>query len=141
MASNVIYDGAGSTLIFSKTKLEFEIISIQPPQKKQTQIDVTGVNNKKYKTSVRGKLIAMSGAQFVVQGDMKSLQIESFADNEEITVTYPNGATYKFWGYVAEVNDGNLAVDSVPSATLVLGVSNRDESGAEKEPTFTDATA
>lgn len=61
--------------------------------------------------------------------------------NQLITVTFPDGSTYSFYGWVDEFTPGAIAEGSQPTADVTIICSNQNESGEETAPVFTPASA
>ena len=65
---------------------------------------------------------------------MDSLQV-----NQSITVTFPNGDTLVVWGWLEEFSPGEMAEGEVPTADIVIEISNRNGSGVETGPVWAAA--
>jgi len=61
--------------------------------------------------------------------------------NQLITVTFPDGSTYSFYGWVDEFTPGAIAEGAQPTADVTIICSNQNESGEETAPVFTPASA
>ena len=59
--------------------------------------------------------------------------------NQVITVTFPDGSTLTFWGWLDEFAPGNHVEGEQPTATITIQPSNQDNSNVEKPPIYAAA--
>ena len=59
--------------------------------------------------------------------------------NQLITVTFPDGSTYAFWGWVDEFTPSELVDGTQPTATCTIICSNMNDSSVETDPVYTAA--
>lgn len=62
---------------------------------------------------------------------------EQLGINQRITVTFPDGATMMFWGWMDAFTPAQMAEGTQPTANVVFHPSNRDTDGAEVAPLYT----
>lgn len=58
----------------------------------------------------------------------------TYGVNQQIVVTWSNGKTLTFWGWVDEFDPGTQEEGKQPEGTLVIEISNTDGSGNESPP-------
>lgn len=61
--------------------------------------------------------------------------------NQLITVTFPDGDTLAFWGWIDKFTPGDHVEGEQPTADVTIMPSNQDASGAEVGPVHTPAGA
>lgn len=59
--------------------------------------------------------------------------------NNEITITFADGSTLKFWGWLNSFRPGAAQEGSQPVAEITIIASNQDDAGVEDAPEFTPA--
>lgn len=68
-------------------------------------------------------------------------QIKSMVNvNQLITVTFPDGSTWAFWGWLDEFTPGNHVEGEMPTANVVIQPSLTDASGDEIAPAYSAAS-
>ena len=123
-------DGQGTTIEFSiDTTLYFFPKNLTPsgwdgggPN------DVTLLSNTKYMTMMPKTLktiTALSGeAAYSTQGLKTDGSIGSFAAmvnrNQQVTVTYPDGAQFTFWGYLDKLTPNQIVGGQQPTLTFTI---------------------
>ena len=63
--------------------------------------------------------------------------IAELQDNQEITVTFSDGSTVVFWGWVDKFIPQGSSEGGMPEAEITIIPSNRDDAGAEQAPAYT----
>jgi len=56
--------------------------------------------------------------------------------NQEITITFPDNTTLKFWGWLKNFTPGELSEGTQAEAECVIVPSNQNNSGQEVSPTY-----
>jgi hypothetical protein len=59
--------------------------------------------------------------------------------NQLITVTFPDGSTLAFYGWLDKFNPGEHTEGEQPEAEVIIECSNQDENGVETEAVYTPA--
>lgn len=59
--------------------------------------------------------------------------------NQQVTYTYPDGATRVVWSYVRSFQQAGMTEGTRPTATVVIPATNRDDNGDEALPVDTPA--
>jgi len=57
---------------------------------------------------------------------------------QEITVTFPDHSTIKFWGWIDEFTPASNTEGEQPTASMTIQPSNHDLDGVESAPVYTD---
>ncbi len=58
--------------------------------------------------------------------------------NDQITVTFPDGSTLAFWGFLRLFDVQSMEGGSPPEANITIQPTNTDGSGAEQGPVMTE---
>jgi hypothetical protein len=61
------------------------------------------------------------------------------AVNQLITVTFPDGATLVFWGWLEEFTIASMKEGEQPTATVKFNPGNIDSDGVEVAPVYSDS--
>ncbi len=101
--------------------------------------DTTTMRNLVYRTQSPKQLITMTDATLKVAYDAAvSDQIVAIINvNNLITITYPDGATLAFWGWLNTWAPDPLVEGEQPTATVTIHASNQNASGVETAPVLT----
>jgi len=98
-------------------------------------IDTTTMRNETLRTASPKSLKTLSPMTIVA-----AYETEAYADlrdqineNQLITVTFPDGASLHFWGWVDEFTPGALTEGEQPTATVTIIPSNHDEGTPQLE--------
>lgn len=138
-----IDDGHKTLITFAETaNVKFYEKSVTPPSMSAGGAnDTTTMHNDRWRTNAPKKLITMGDMSVTAAYDPAVLtQIKDMlGKNQEITVTHPDGSTWKFWGWVDEFTPGANSEGSQPTAEVKIICSNQDDLGVETEPTYTAA--
>lgn len=59
--------------------------------------------------------------------------------NQKITITYPDGSTVEFWGWLESFDPSEHQEGTQPTATVTFIVSNLNASGVETPPVYAAA--
>ena len=106
-------------------------------------IDTTTMHNVRWRTMAARALISMTpisvrGAYdpFVYDLFLSIVNIET-----TVTVTFPDGTTLAFYGFLQNFEPDELAEGELPEATFTVQPTNQDPStGAEENPVLNSAT-
>ena len=104
--------------------------------------DTTTMRNLYYRTQSPKKLKKMSDASVTVSYNPAVLaDIESAINiNQQITVTFPDGDTFEFWGWLNSFKPNQIKEGEQPTAQIEIMASMQDNSRVETSPTFTAGT-
>jgi len=102
--------------------------------------DTTTMRNSVYRTFAPKKLITLTDCTLKVSYDaaIEPQLIELVNENNLITITYPDGATLAFWGWLNSFIPDPLIEGAQPEATITIHPSNQNASLVETAPEFTD---
>lgn len=143
MDSNVRIDDGFQTLITFENIPAVKIFekTVTPPgMQAGGAIDTTTMRNIAWRTNSPKKLktltaISATVAYATVAYAELMAQISLL---QQITVTFPDGATLSMWGWLDEFTPGQLEEGNQPTATITIQPSNHDASGAEVAPVYTE---
>lgn len=105
-------------------------------------IDTTTMHNTDVRTKWPKALAEYGQASMNVAYDPDVIdEIDAMhQQNQEITVTLPDGATFVFWGWIEEFDPEEFQEGEQPMASVVIEVSNLNNSDAETKPVYTTGT-
>jgi hypothetical protein len=103
--------------------------------------DTTTMQNSVWRTKSPKGLITLSESSFTAAYDPNVYDefIAMVNVNQQITVTFPNGDTLLFWGWIDEVSFGALVEGEQPTVDVTIIPSNQNAAGAETAPVLTEA--
>jgi hypothetical protein len=106
--------------------------------------DTTTMRNTTYRTRQPKKLKSLSSMTLVAQYDSAVFATSGsgsvwamIGKNQLITVTWPDGATFAFWGWLDKFIPNQIKEGEPPTATVTIEPSNMNASFAETAPVFT----
>jgi len=103
--------------------------------------ETTTMRNATWRTNAPKKLITMAPGSFLASYDPEVMdQMLSLLNvNNLITVTYPDGSTYAFWGWLDEFTPNACVEGEQPTAVCSIQPSNQNANGVETAPVLTPA--
>lgn len=103
--------------------------------------DTTTHRNTAWRTRAPKKLKSLTDGAATVAYDPAVLPqiIAMVGVNQEITNTFSDGDTWKFWGWLDSFTPGEIVEGEQPTADIVIIASNQDNSGVEQAPVHTPA--
>lgn len=106
-------------------------------------VEQTTMRNTAWRTSAPKRLKTMTAMTVKVNYDpaVYTQIIAMINGNQQITVTFSDGSTLKFYGWLDEFTPDDNEEGTQPSATAKFEPSNLDGAGAEAGPTYTTAGA
>ncbi len=135
-----IDDGFSTTVDFSLApSVTFWEKTVTPPGVQGGGAnDITTMRNTRYRTMAPKKLVTLSEMNLTVAYDPACLDdiMDMIQINGEITLNFPDGSTWVFWGWLDEFTPGENAEGSQPTATVKIIPSNMDDSLAEIAPVY-----
>lgn len=103
--------------------------------------DASTMRNETWRTMSPKSLRTLSPATFTVAWDpaLYDEMVAMINVNQLITITFPDGATLAFWGWLDDFAPGANVEGSQPTATLTIIPSNQDgdNNDAEYSPVYT----
>ena len=103
--------------------------------------DTTTMRNEVWRTRAPKKLKTLSDGKATVAYDPAIYNdiVSLLQVNQEITVTFADGSTLMFWGWLDEFTPGSCAEGAHPTADVTIIPSNQNDSGEETAPVYTAA--
>ena len=103
--------------------------------------DTSTMRNTTWRTKSPKGLMSLSEASLVVAYDPAVYNeiITMLNVNQQITITFADGSTLVFWGWIDEFTPGAAAEGSQPTATVKIIPSNQNGSGIETAPQYSAA--
>lgn len=125
--------------------IEFWEVDVSPPGLDGGDgIDATTMHSIRWRTKSPRKLISMGDVKSKVQYNpsLYTAILALINKKDTITVSFPDGATLAFFGFLRSFEPGALSEGNIPDATITIVPTNADPvTGAEAEPVFTPAPA
>ncbi len=105
--------------------------------------DTTTMRNVVWRTLAPKKLKTLTPLTFTAAYDPSVFpQLVQYVNvNQQITVTYADGATLSFWGWIDEATPGAAVEGEQPTMDVTVQPSNQDEDGNEIDPEFISASS
>jgi len=105
------------------------------------EVDTTLMLNATYRTRNPKALITMSNASLVVAYDPATYaEILALVNvNNLITITFPDGSTLAFWGWLNTFTPSELTEGEQPTADIEIIPSNQNATGVETAPVYAAA--
>lgn len=137
-------DGFSTTISFSAGGSGIEVFmeekTVAPPGISGGGAnDVTTMRNTAWRTNAPKQLKTLTNSTITVAWD-PAIYDEILAIlivNQLLTITFPDGATVDFWGWLDEFTPGDQEEGEQPTADIVIIPSNRNEAGEEVGPDYT----
>lgn len=103
-------------------------------------IETTTMRNTAYRTNAPRKLKSLSPMTSTVAYATSALEgiWAQIGVNQLITVTFPDGSSLVFWGWIEEFTPSNMVEGEQPTANLVVQPGMRNADGAEVAPVYND---
>lgn len=141
MAAKMLLDGHATTITLANApSIKLYEKSVTPPQLTLGgAIDVTTMRNTAWRTQAARTLKTLGAINTTVAyaTDAYDAVRDQLGVNQLITVTFPDGSTLQFYGWIEEFTPGEATEGAQPTATLVIQPSLRDDNGAEAAPQYT----
>ena len=115
-------------------------ISITPPGLDGGEaIDTTTMHNDTYRTRASRALKTLTTFTMTAAYDPNYYnQLLGLINyNDTVTVTFPDGSTLAFFGFLQSIEPGELVEGTMPTATVTVTPTNTDQTGAEQSPVLT----
>jgi len=103
--------------------------------------DTSTMRNTAWRTRAPKGLKTLSAASFVAAYDPVVYDeiIAMMNINQLITVTFPDGSTVAFWGWLDDFKPGRAVEGEQPTAEVTIEPSNQNDSDVEVAPVHTPA--
>lgn len=101
-------------------------------------IDTTTMRNVAWRTNAPKQLKSLTTISTTVAFATDAIPVMFGVINvlQQITITFPDGSTITFWGWVDEFTPGAFTEGEQPTATVSIQPSNRDSDGNEAPPVY-----
>lgn len=136
-------DDGFSTLI-SLGGTDFWEKSVTPPGLSAGgEIDTTTMRNTTWRTRNPKSLVTMTPMSATCAYDPEGYEtiLAQLGVNQEIVVTFPDGSTLTFWGWLDEFTPGESVEGEQPTADVTFIPSNQNASGVETAPVYAAASS
>lgn len=102
------------------------------------EVDTTTMHNTRYRTRNPKALITMSTSSLKAAYDPAVYPqiVALIGVNNLITITFPDGSTVAFWGWLNKFTPGELVEGEQPTADVEIIPSNQNSSGVETAPAY-----
>ena len=144
---SILNEGHPTTISFSDesglTLVLFEKEVTPPSLDGGGANDTTTMRNTDYRTKQPKVLVTLGQASFTAAYDPACYDDLMFIlnKNQLIRITFSNGDTLAFWGWLDKFTPARITEGSQPTAECVIECSNQNESGEETAPDYTVAAA
>lgn len=103
--------------------------------------DTTTMHNTAYRTNSPKFLKTLTAGSFTAAYDPAILDelIAMVNVNQAITVTFPDGSSWLFWGWINEATPSELVEGEQPTIDITVEPSNQDAAGDEIAPVYAPA--
>jgi hypothetical protein len=100
--------------------------------------DTTTMHNVAYRTNAPKFLKTLTAGSFTAAYDPAILDelIAMVNTNQAITITYPDGSTWVFWGWINDAQPGEIVEGEQPTIDITIEPSNQDAAGDEIAPVY-----
>jgi hypothetical protein len=138
-----IDDGFSTTIAFAQApSIKFWEKEVTPPGVSGGgATDTTTMRNEKWRTMSPKFLQTLTPCKVTVAYDPAVYDdiVAQVNVNQLITITFPDGSTLAFWGWIDEFTPGKNGIGEQPTAEVTLQPSNQNASQVETDPVFTPA--
>jgi hypothetical protein len=105
--------------------------------------DTTTMHNELWRTNAPKHLRSLTDTSFNAAYSVVGLGslVDIINDNQEITITFGDGSTCKFWGWLNAFAPGELTEGSQPTASCTIVGSNQNTNHEEVAPTYSEPSS
>ena len=148
----IMEDGYQTTIAFTSSLLSSASVLTLVMQEKEVTIpgvdggeaiDVTTMRNSTWRTFAARSLKTLLAGGISVAWDpaLYDEMVAMINDNQEITITLPDTATFEFWGHIKSFTPASHVEGTQPMADVEIIPTNRDgdNSNVEVAPVMTEA--
>lgn len=135
----VLTDGFSTTIDIAGSVLHEKSVT-PPPIEGGGEVDTTTMRNTTWRGKNPKKLKTLGSVTFSAAYDPNAYSdlLSQINVNQLITITFPNGDTLAFWGWLDNFAPGDHAEGEQPEAECTIICSNQDDNGDEVAPVFGD---
>jgi len=134
-----VFDGKGTTMAWTtSSSFVVEKTRIKPPGSEVNDIDITHLGNTNVRTMTPSQLSTITAVTF--DGHHDPALTVPIGVNDTITVTFPDGSTLVFWGYLQNYEPGDIVEGAKMECSGTITISNRNASGVETKPAYAPFT-
>ena len=103
------------------------------------KVDVTTMHNDKVRTYAPRSLKEVTDSSMTCGYDPAVLAdiLAQINVKQQITVHFPDGSSWTFWGYLKNFLPGSLEEGTHPTAQCTIVTTNTNDAGVESEPEYT----
>lgn len=135
-------DGFSTIIALASGAIKFWEKQVTPPgMDGGGENDTTTMRNTRYRTRAPKKLVTMTDMTLVAAYDPAVYPqiVTNIQVNQQITVTFSDGSTLVFWGWLDKFVPGEIQEGTQPTATVTIVPSNQDNSSppVEQAPVLT----
>ncbi len=135
-----ITDGSGTTISLANGTTLWETGITPPTFEGGGAVETTTLRNSSVRTRANKTLKDLGECSFTAQYDDAHLTTLYGAvnTNQEITITFPDSSTLKFWGFIDSVSASEIVEGEAPTVDVTVISTNQDDSSppVEKVPVF-----
>ena len=144
----IINDGHATTIAFAEsasgvllTTFLKEKTVTPPGVSGGGENDTSTMRNSEWRTKQPKSLKTLTNSSFDAAYDPAVLDeiMETVNVNQQITITFPDGSTWTFWGWLDEFTPNANEEGAQPTAGVIIIPSNQDAAGAEIAPVYAAA--
>ena len=101
-------------------------------------IDTTTMRNTAWRTMSPRKLKSLTPVSATVAFATDAIPVVQgqVGINQQVTITFPDGSTIVFWGWIETFTLGRFTEAEQPTATITIQPGNVDNDGAEVAPDY-----
>lgn len=105
--------------------------------------DTTTMRNTEWRTQSPKHLKTLTPLSFTAAYDPAVFPelVANINVNQQVTLTWPDGATLQFWGWIDDAAPGANAEGEQPTMDITVQPSNHDNDGNEVDPDFVTASS
>jgi len=140
---SILNDGHSTILSFANiSNVNFLEKEVTPPGADGGgENDITTMRNVRWRTRQSKKLLTLTSLSITVAYDPAIYDdvVDQFQVNQIVTVTFPDGSTLDFYGWIDAFVPGTNVEGEQPTAELTVIPSNQDDNEQEVAPVYTPA--
>lgn len=138
---NRIDDGFSTVIEFANTpNVQFWEKSLKPPGIAGGGAnETTTMRNTRWRTNAPKKLLTLTESTITVAYDpaLYNTIVAQLQVNQLCTITFADGSTLAFWGWIDEFEPDDVQEGEQPTATVTIIPSNQDDTPQEVAPVYT----
>lgn len=138
--TQMLSDGFSTTISLNSGAIKLYERTVKPPGiSGGGAINKTTMRNTTWRTFAAKRLKTLTESSLKCGYDVAVYPqiVTNCQVNQLITVTFPDGATLAFWGFIDEFEPDDLEEGNFPMATVKIVPTNCDTTGTEVAPVYT----